>query len=176
MLARELSTHLEAWPAGSLRAATARVEQQTKTLGALEDEIAASVAARKALRHEDEALGREALQLGQDLRRVGMRVPELERLVADEDAAATRTQRITELAVEEAAWLDLEQTRRDEAKRERERAAEALQRELEARNAVVRLADEMGRVPLDHAPDVPDLATARRLAGELLDALRASFR
>jgi hypothetical protein len=171
-----LSAHLQAWPVGSLQAATTRVEEQTQAIETLDREAIASVTVRGALRGEDENLDREALQLGHDLRRVVARLPELERIVADEHAALARTLRIAELAAEEADWLNLERSRLDEAKREREIVDEARSRESEARNAVVRIADEMGRVSLDYAPEELDLATAHNLAGESLDALRAGFR
>jgi hypothetical protein len=175
-LARELSVHLETWPPGALREETARISEQSQTIAAMERELTASVMARAELRREDEELGGEAGRVGQQLRRIAPRVPELERLVTDEDAAAARTLRIADLTAEEVDWLELERTRYQEAQHERELADEARSRASEARNAIVRVMDEIGRVTLANTPPQLDLPTAQTTAAEPLDGLRARFR
>lgn len=177
-LAETLAAHLEAWPPGSLREAAKRLAEADARIADIEASITASVAERTTLRREAEALTGEARRLAEDGQRLAGRVPELERLVVDEQAAATRAAQIATLEKEVADWRAVEEAQAAEATREHEAADLARDRASEAKGAVGRLADEIGRVVLTTSPVEPDAAAARALvdASESLDVLRSRFR
>lgn len=173
-----LSKHLEAWPPGSLLEGQQRLAEQSERLVAAETEIAGSAAARVELRREDTELGQELARLNIDGRKLSARVPELERLVADEALAATRPERLAVLETEVRDWLALETSHTAEATNERVLADTARDRSNEARNAIVRLSDEVGRIVLGAPVHEPDLDAARSLvgSGQAIDGLRARFK
>jgi hypothetical protein len=175
-LVRDLGGHLSDWPAGTLREATTRLDELAESIVGMERDGTDSVRVRGDLRRENEDLGRESDKTGQELRRRAARIPELERLVADEDAAPQRAQQIAELMSAETDWLALEVAQHEASARERGLVDDAKIRKSEASNAIVRVTEEAGRVSLGGVPPDPDLAAARTLAVQPLDRLRTQFR